>query len=178
MDFNTLAQNIIDAHPESVRQLLKGKGVTKPASPLVLLQAYQIWGAPFLTELVDIIYDKPSNYIDPETGVDSTLLDVDTSLPADLQNQPTVSQIADQRAYDESVRLGQQKSTLWSDLSSVFSSAAKVITSVKGTSSTTGISANVNPATTKSSGNTMLIIGILVIVILGVVIFIIKKKKK
>jgi LPXTG-motif cell wall-anchored protein len=180
MDFNTLAQNIIDAHPESVRQLLAAKGIDKPATPLVLLQTYQIWGGPFLTELVDVIYEKSSNYIDPDTGIDSSLMDIDTSLPKDLQNQPGVNQISNQQAtYYASVADGQQKSTLWSDLSSVFSSAAKVISSVKGTSTTsTGISANVNTPKTSNSGNTMLIIGIIVIVVLGVIIFIIKKKKK
>lgn len=181
--FNQLAKTIIDAHPTGVHQLLIAKGITKQASPEVLLDVYKIYGSPFISELVDLVYSKSKfdgsfdEYMDQE-------VEKSTQNIINAGNTTTA-----QTTFNTSVADGTTKKTFWDNLSTVFNSAANlgnaatgVISSVKTTSSSVGSTlqslTSGTPLTQqqKNTGNTMLIVGIVIVVILLIIIFITKRK--
>jgi hypothetical protein len=157
--FEDITQNIINAHPESVRLLLKGKGITKPATPEVLKNAYTLFGKPFLAELVTIIHLPKTSSADGST-----------TLPA-------------------AVTAGTEKKDIFDKLAGLFDSVNKVVSTVKGitapttyTDPATGriITAEEKAALDKAADDkqarTMLVIGGLIITTL-IIVFVIFKKK-
>jgi hypothetical protein len=176
--FNKVIQNIIDAHPQSVHQLLLAKGITKPATPEVLLDVYHIYGKPLISELVKITYESKSyDGSTDETEAIKMGLDPNTLTP----NTTTDT-------YNNSVAAGTEQKTLWDNLSKIFDSTAnlgtgvsKVISSTKSTVSEIGttiqnLGSGSNTPAKSGSGNTMLIVGIVVVIVLIIIIFITKRR--
>ncbi|MDD5358581.1 MAG: LPXTG cell wall anchor domain-containing protein [Candidatus Nanoarchaeia archaeon] len=181
-----LSRKIIDAHPESVHQLLMSKGIDKPATPEVLLQAYILWGAPFLSELTDIVFSESKFSKFDGSAAESLTIATDPSVnPNTFKIDPSVQA----KTFNEAVDTGTQKKTFWENLSTVFNSSANlanagsnILNSLKSTSASIGSSlglsgSNANmPKSGTGQGNTMLIVGIVVIVGLIIVVFLTRRK--
>jgi hypothetical protein len=180
--FKAIINNIIDAHSSSVHQLLIAKGITKKATPEVLLDVYKIYGSPFISELVDIVYSKQEKNV---SNYDTAIQIIPKTTTTPLTTTPTTGTA--QTTFTASVTSGTEKKTFWDNLSNIFNSAANlgtatssVISSIKTTSGSVGntIQSLINPTVVeeKSAGNTMLIIGIVIVVILLLIVFTTRKQ--
>lgn len=124
LTYAQIAQNIIDAHPESVHQLLMAKGISKKATPDVLKNTYVLFGKPFISELTNIVYSpKKSDF----------------------------SNVSGTTTLEESVATGTEKKTIWNSLANIFDSVVNVsnkVGSVSGQVSSTAQTAKdiVQPA--------------------------------
>lgn len=175
--FTAIAQNIIDAHPSGVHQLLMQKGITQAATPGVLLDVYRVYGNPFISELVKLVYSKPetANFAE-ETFLDRSQLTTygipvtgtttgKTTTPTTTVTDPT------------------QQKTFWDNLSSIFNSAANlgnatssVISSIKNNNTYGSIYTTTPPVDTQNNGNAFLIVGVVIVIILLIIVFLTKSK--
>lgn len=189
-----IAQNIIDAHPTSVHQLLMRKGITKKATPEVLKDAYILFGKPFISELTDIIHQPKSGYADfiPLNNTSfQTLAPLQPIKPVVL---PTVAPVptVPTATIPAPVIDAVEKKSIWDGLANVFDTVVKV----SGTVFTTAQTAKdiIQPANgapnvfqieekkaleeaeNKKYTQTLLIVSAVVIVVLITLIFISRKK--
>lgn len=195
--FQNIAQKIIDAHPERVHQLLRAKGISKKATPEVLLNTFILFGNPFISELVDIAFTKKvktSNITGLEFVDWNNLFDTAVSTKATVTNEPAVDYPPVPKSYfNDSVEEGSAKKTFWDNVSGLFNSAANLGNSVNDIIKTTkGIAmpigkndqapfdftatAEAKKAASEKNTKTILIIGIIVVVILIALILILKKR--
>jgi hypothetical protein len=181
-----IAQNIIDAHPNSVHQLLMRKGITKKATPEVLKDAYVLFGKPFISELTDIIHRPKSGYADF-----ISLSSLQTFQPV---AKPAVIPVPSQpvQTLQASVTDAVEKKTIWDGLANVFDTVVNVTSKVLTTAQTAkdivqpaNGSLNVfqieekkalEEAENKKYTRTLLIVSAVVIVVLVSLIFITRKK--
>jgi hypothetical protein len=167
---NTKLQQIIDAHPKSVHQLLKGYGILKAPSPEVLVYCWVAFGNPFLAKLVDIVADSNSeysNYIDPFA--------LNTALDAATSNTTNFNDVAKE---------AEQKKSIWDTLGTILTEGASIITEVNkvinpgdGSYDFKAVEA-AKKAESDKKAKTLLWVGITVIIIIIIAIIISKSHEK
>lgn len=141
LKYAEIAQNIIDAHPESVHQLLRAHGITKKATPEVLKDAYILFGKPFIGELTNMIHKaKQSNFSDffvsPMVQQIKPISPVNTS-PLPAPKPVSVSPVSS--TFETSIASATEKKTIWDGLANVFDSVVNIASKV---STVTGAVAN------------------------------------
>ena len=160
-------QKIIDAHPESVHQLLKSKGITKQATPEVLVNAFVVYGDEIVVGLQDIV--GTSNYIDMTTAVNQAAQSSQTSQTS--SSPSTGTKVGDTLL---------SAAVLANQLDRLFNPSKYPVNSQGGYYPTNNSASLQDYKKTESDKNakTLLYIGIAVIVVIVIAIVIVKRAKQ
>ena len=120
-----LAQLIADAHPESVRLLFQRYNIPKKPGAQPIIDAYLVYGEPFLSELFEIVYNGMSQFSDA----------------LGLETDKLTTYAADKTAQAATLETDKKKG-FWDGFLNVFNNAGSVLTGA--TSIYQGISALLN----------------------------------
>jgi hypothetical protein len=117
-----LAQLTADAHPESVRLLFKRYKIQKEPGAQPIIDAYLVYGEPFLRDLFEIVYQGMSQFSDA----------------LGLETDKLLASAADKKAQAAALET-EKKKGFWDGFLNVFNNAGSVLTGA--TSIYQGISA-------------------------------------
>lgn len=112
-----VGQNIANAHPADVRLLFKKYGISVEPTGKTILDAYLVYGKPFLMQLIEIGYKPAEIKASSTTGLEGGYL-TDTSLTSTLQPMTTTTD--------------KDKASIADGVTNWFDGATKVLTAGSG----------------------------------------------
>jgi len=114
-----LAQLIADAHPDRVRLLYQANGITAPVNAKSIMDAYLVFGQPFLVSLSEIVSDVMNTTV----GIDGTVsLEFDKLASSQQANTDKANQMASTKSGGGFLNT----------LTNVFGTARNVLNTVNG----------------------------------------------